>query len=96
MTFGRMSLWSPTASPLLKVDVRRPRLRGEDTTTAIPRSRQVARRLVPAGLSMSREKTEYSVWTAVTVAILTARRSVAEETDERPMYFILPSLGYSR
>ena len=96
MIFGRMSVSSPTASPLLNVDVRRPRLRGEATTTATPRARQVARRLVPAEVSMSRENKEYSVWTAVTGAILTARRRVVEEGDERPMCFILPSLEDSR
>jgi hypothetical protein len=52
---------SVIASPLLKVDVSKPRPRGIATTTATPSSRQVARRLVPEEPLMSRSKTEYPV-----------------------------------
>ncbi len=45
------------------------------------------------GPSISCVNTEYSVWTTATAAILTARRSVADETNDRPICFILPSLG---
>ena len=70
-----------------------PRPRGMiSTTTATPSSRQVVRRLVPEGPSMSLSNTEYPVCTAVTGAILTARRRVVEDIAERPMCFILPSL----
>ena len=41
---------------------------------------------------MSSTKGEYSTWTAATCAILQARRSVLEETEDSPMYLILPSL----
>jgi hypothetical protein len=91
-----MSLLSPTASPLLKVDVSKPLPSGAAITTATPSSRQVARRLVPAGPSISRVNAEYSVWTAVTGAILHARRRVVEDIADSPMCFILRSLEYSR
>jgi len=80
-------------SSLLNVDVRRPRPKGAARTTATPSSRQVARRLLPVGPSMLRVKTPYSVCTAAMGAILTARRRVVEEMEERPMCLILPSLG---
>lgn len=60
---------------------------------ATPSSRQVARRLVPAGPSMSRQKGEYSICTASTWMILQARRSVVELISDRPMYLIFPWLG---
>lgn len=47
---------------------------------------------MPAGPSTSRENGEYSIWTAVTGAILTARRTAAEVTVDSPMCLILPSL----
>lgn len=89
-----MSFPSPSASPLLKVDVRMPRLRGEDGTIAIPRERHVSRRLVPDGPSVSRVKRLYSVWTAVTGAILMARRKCGGRYDtlQSPICLILPSL----
>lgn len=70
--------------------------RGAAMTSATPSSRHVARRSWPAGPSMSRVNTEYSVWTAATDVILHARRSVVEEIAHSPICFILPSLDYSR
>lgn len=89
---GRLSVSSFKASPLLKVDVSKPRPSGDDITTATPSSRQVAKRCVPTGPSISRVNGEYSIWTAVTGAILHARRSVFDETADNPMCLILPSL----
>ena len=96
ITRGRISWLSLAASPLLKLDVNMPRPKGEDTTTATPSSRHVARRLVPTGPSISRENAEYSDWIAATGAILHARRSVVEETADSPICLILPSLECSR
>lgn len=87
-----MSGPSLIASPLVKASVIKPLPRGVATTTETPSSRQVARRSVPAVPSISREKTEYSVCTAATGAILHARRRVVEDIIDRPMCLILPSL----
>lgn len=92
MATGLMSGPSAIASPLLKASVIKPRPSGVATTTATPSSRQVASRSVPAVPSISREKTEYSVWTAATGAILHARRRVVEVIMDKPMCLILPSL----
>lgn len=89
---GLISGPSLIASPLLKASVIKPRPKGVAMTTAMPSSRQVAKRFVPAVPSISREKTEYSVCTAAMGAILHARRTVVEVTMVKPMCFILPSL----
>lgn len=48
--------------------------------------------LLPTGPSTSSTKGEYSVCTAATGAILQARWSVVDVTDESPMCLIFPSL----
>ena len=78
----------------MKTDVSKPRPNGAAATTATPSSRQVARRPVPVGPSISRVNSEYSGWTTLIGAILHARRSVVEETEDSPICFILPSLEY--
>lgn len=51
--------------------------------TATPRSRQVWRSPI-WGSSMSRQKGEYSIWTASMWWTLQARRSVSDEISLRP------------
>lgn len=72
--------------------VRIPRPSGEYATTVIPSSRQTSRTPI-CGSSISRLNGEYSTSTAATGCTAWARRIVAAETSESPIYLILPFLG---
>ena len=90
---GKNLLQSPSSKSLglLIAPVSTPLPSGLYATMETPSSRAVARRSI-SGRSMSREKGEYSTWTAEIGWMAWARRRSDAVHSEMPMCLIFPSL----